>query len=73
MIQERKDRQLKKKYYKKRESIKKVQQRGISEKPDMKNYLPKNKFSGNSQSVTDIYLKIENTKKILKLKKNIKK
>ena len=47
--------------------------RGISEKPDMKNDLPKNKFSGNSQSVTDIYLKNENTKKILKSKKNIKK
>ena len=39
----------------------------------MKNYLPKNKFSGNLQSVTDIYLKNENTKKKLKLKKNIKK
>ena len=39
----------------------------------MKNYLTKNQFSGNSQSVTDIYLKNENTKKKLKLKKNIKK
>ena len=39
----------------------------------MKNYLPKNKFSGNSQSVTDIYLKNENTKKKTEIKKEYQK